>query len=74
MSTAVRYSNKPQETTEPPESPCIGVCTPDPVDEDHCMGCFRSMDEIEEWSRMTPEEQWAVVRELPSRDPEAAEG
>lgn len=69
MSTAERYHPDQAEAVEPPDSPCIGVCTPD--DEDYCMGCFRTMDEIEDWSDMTPEEQWAVVRELPSRDPDA---
>ncbi|MEA5444731.1 DUF1289 domain-containing protein [Gammaproteobacteria bacterium AB-CW1] len=52
---------------EPPESPCVGVCTMD--DEGYCMGCFRSLTEIAQWSQLSPEEQWEVVRQLPERDP-----
>lgn len=50
----------------PPESPCVGVCTMD--GEGYCIGCLRSLDEIAEWGRMSSEEQWAVVRELPRRE------
>lgn len=31
-------------------SPCISVCRMTP-DRSHCEGCFRSIDEIREWSR-----------------------
>ncbi|NVK12264.1 MAG: DUF1289 domain-containing protein [Gammaproteobacteria bacterium] len=30
------------------ESPCIGVCALD--ENDVCMGCFRTADDITEWS------------------------
>ena len=30
-----------------PQSPCISVCLLD--DDDICVGCFRSADEITEW-------------------------
>jgi uncharacterized protein len=53
----------------PPESPCVGVCTMD--GEGYCIGCLRSLDEIAQWGRMSSEEQWAVVQDLPQR--EAAE-
>ncbi|MCP1726239.1 putative Fe-S protein YdhL (DUF1289 family) [Natronospira proteinivora] len=60
------------ESPEPPESPCVGVCTMD--DEGHCIGCFRTLDEIAQWGTLSPEEQWRVVEELPARDPQANSG
>ena len=48
-----------------PDSPCVGVCTLD--DDGLCLGCLRSEREIAGWTRMTAEQQWAVVRDLPNR-------
>ena len=31
-------------------SPCVRLCTLD--DADICIGCFRSLDEIKDWSRL----------------------
>ena len=53
------------DRTERPESPCVGVCTLG--DDDLCIGCLRTGDEIGRWMRMTPAEQWAVVLDLPKR-------
>jgi len=52
---------------EPPESPCVGVCTMD--DEGFCMGCFRTLSEIAQWGTLSAEEQWEIVGQLPRRDP-----
>ncbi len=48
------------------ESPCIKICVIHPA-ERLCTGCLRSIDEITQWSRMTPEVRRAVMEELPSR-------
>lgn len=48
------------------ESPCIKVCVIHPAAR-LCTGCYRSIDEIGAWSRMTPEERRAVMAELPGR-------
>ena len=48
------------------ESPCVKVCIVDPKTR-LCMGCYRSMDEIRDWSRMTPAERKATMNTLPSR-------
>ena len=32
-----------------------------------CTGCYRSIDEIGTWSRMSPEERAAIMQELPDR-------
>ena len=51
------------------ESPCIKVCVIHP-EARICAGCYRTMDEISAWGRMTPEERRAVITELPDRAPQ----
>lgn len=46
-------------------SPCTGVCQLD--SEDICLGCFRSRSEIARWTRMTADEQSAVIAGLKER-------
>ena len=53
------------------ESPCIKVCVIHPT-ERLCTGCLRSIDEITEWSKMSPDARAAVMEELPSRAPRLA--
>lgn len=46
-------------------SPCISVCKMDP-DTQLCEGCFRTLDEIADWSRMADEgkrEVWRMIGE-----------
>jgi predicted Fe-S protein YdhL (DUF1289 family) len=46
-------------------SPCLSICT---LDEDNtCMGCLRTLEEIRNWSLMKPDAQWALVTELAER-------
>ncbi len=53
------------------ESPCVKLCVVHP-EERICIGCYRSIDEIGQWSRMTAESRRAVMDELPSRAPRLA--
>ncbi|PJZ84494.1 DUF1289 domain-containing protein [Leptospira harrisiae] len=48
------------------KSPCTKVCMMDP-DSGLCAGCFRTIEEIGNWSRMTEEEREIVWSELPHR-------
>lgn len=48
------------------ESPCIKICVVHP-EARICTGCLRSIDEIGQWSRMSPEARRAVMAELPER-------
>ncbi|KPP84487.1 MAG: putative Fe-S protein [Rhodobacteraceae bacterium HLUCCO07] len=48
------------------ESPCINVCVVHP-EARICTGCYRSLDEIAGWSRMSAEARRAVMDELPDR-------
>lgn len=52
-------------------SPCVKLCVVHP-EERICVGCFRSIEEISGWSRMTQEERAAVMEELPARAPRLA--
>jgi predicted Fe-S protein YdhL (DUF1289 family) len=46
--------------------PCIQICTIDP-DNELCMGCSRTSDEINNWFLMTPEEQIELIEKLKNR-------
>ena len=50
------------------ESPCVKICILHP-EEKICTGCLRTLDEIGNWSRMTPEARRAVIADLPGRAP-----
>ncbi|WP_373353477.1 DUF1289 domain-containing protein [Pseudoroseicyclus sp. CXY001] len=48
------------------ESPCVKVCVIHPRAR-ICTGCYRTVDEIAAWSRLSAEERAAVMADLPSR-------
>ncbi|WP_298842729.1 DUF1289 domain-containing protein [uncultured Roseobacter sp.] len=48
------------------QSPCVKICVVHP-EARLCTGCLRSIDEITQWSRMSPDERRAIVDDLPSR-------
>lgn len=50
------------------QSPCVKLCVVHP-EERICVGCFRSIDEISSWSRLTPEARSQIMAELPGRAP-----
>lgn len=50
------------------QSPCVKLCTIHPA-ERICVGCFRSIDEISSWSRMTAAERSEIMADLPARAP-----
>jgi predicted Fe-S protein YdhL (DUF1289 family) len=50
----------------PIPSPCDKVCTVDPVS-GLCLGCGRSLAEIERWTDFTDCERARVMSELPQR-------
>lgn len=47
------------------ESPCTKVCVIHKTG--LCVGCYRTLDEIAEWSIMTPEARRIIMAELPDR-------
>ncbi len=48
-----------------PSSPCLNICTLD--GQGVCRGCFRTLEEIAGWIRMTPADQWATVERADAR-------
>lgn len=50
------------------DSPCIKICVIHP-EERLCVGCYRSIDEIAGWSRLTPAERATITADLPNRAP-----
>jgi len=48
------------------ESPCVDICVIHP-EARLCTGCYRSMDEISRWSRMSSGERAVVMAALPDR-------
>ena len=53
------------------DSPCIKICVIHP-EERICVGCYRTIEEIATWSRLTPEERRAIMADLPTRLPKLA--
>jgi len=49
-------------TRSGPTSPCINVCVLD--EHDCCKGCRRTVTEIARWSRLSADEQWAVIARI----------
>jgi hypothetical protein len=49
-----------------PVSPCVGVCTLDPVSF-FCRGCLRTIEEIAQWPRLAAEDKRRVLASLPVR-------
>lgn len=47
-------------------TPCVQVCVVD-GESGLCLGCFRTLREIAQWSALTEGERNAVMAELPSR-------
>jgi uncharacterized protein len=48
------------------ESPCVKICVVHPETRT-CTGCWRTIDEISAWSRMSPDARRAVMAALPER-------
>jgi predicted Fe-S protein YdhL (DUF1289 family) len=48
------------------ETPCIKICVLDPASK-HCLGCGRSLAEIERWTVFSDEERRRIMAELPRR-------
>ncbi|CAI8247123.1 MAG: DUF1289 domain-containing protein [Planktomarina sp.] len=48
------------------DSPCIKLCSIHPS-ERICVGCYRSIEEIGVWSKLSSESRLAIMEELPGR-------
>ena len=48
------------------ESPCIGVCEYDDTEE-FCMGCYRSVEDLQKWWIYTKEEKEEALKKIAIR-------
>lgn len=48
------------------DSPCLNICIVHPH-ANICTGCFRTIDEISSWSKMSETERKGIIKELPNR-------
>lgn len=58
QSSASRMSPDVRLPSDPPASPCIGVCQ---LLEKICVGCGREIGEIAEWGAASPERKAEIV-------------
>ena len=56
----------PVWTRDEIESPCVRICVVHP-EARICTGCYRSIDEIGRWSKMSAEERAQIMEDLPGR-------
>lgn len=56
--------------SEKVRSPCVSVCALD--ENDLCIGCHRTGDEILRWTRMTNQERREVLQEVAKREEKVA--
>ena len=47
------------------DSPCVGICQYN--DEEVCIGCFRTAEEISQWTTISDEERDKIIGELDTR-------
>ncbi|KAA3624280.1 MAG: DUF1289 domain-containing protein [Proteobacteria bacterium] len=60
-----RTERPPREFDQSVPSPCISVCTLN--DDDVCIGCFRSAEEIREWMILDREQKLEVLERVRMR-------
>ena len=53
------------------QSPCVKLCVVHP-EERLCVGCYRTIEEISAWSRLTHEARATIMADLPARAPRLA--
>lgn len=46
------------------KSPCINICK---YNNKHCIGCYRTIEEISNWTKYTDKEKKKIIKELPKR-------
>ena len=56
----------PDRPPPPIKTPCVKVCVVD-GESGLCMGCYRRLNEVAGWARLTEAERDAVLAELPGR-------
>jgi predicted Fe-S protein YdhL (DUF1289 family) len=47
-------------------SPCVSICALDAAGA-HCLGCYRSLDEVASWPTLSPDERRRVLARVEDR-------
>ena len=47
-------------------SPCVNICRMDDNNR-YCIGCWRTLDEIKQWSMLSDEQRATIMGQLESR-------
>jgi hypothetical protein len=50
----------------PIKTPCIKICVVD-GESGLCMGCYRRLNEVASWSKLSPDQRDDIMAELPNR-------
>lgn len=55
------------------KTPCVSICILEEGDsddskDDYCIGCFRTVREIQNWNRYTDDERDQIMAKLPERE------
>lgn len=58
--------DKQKPSAEMVKSPCVHICCLD--EQDICLGCYRSCDEITQWGGMSNEERKDVMKKVAERE------
>ncbi|MCB1754898.1 MAG: DUF1289 domain-containing protein [Gammaproteobacteria bacterium] len=66
-------TDRPDSQDTPIKSPCIGICTLD-RETSVCIGCFRNLDEIIDWTAFSEEEKRRVLIHCRTRQKELEDG
>ncbi|MCA6065308.1 DUF1289 domain-containing protein [Thalassolituus marinus] len=56
--------------TTPVRSPCVSICALD--DNDVCVGCYRTGQEISSWGRFSDDERREVLKKVAEREQAAS--
>ncbi|WP_197443249.1 DUF1289 domain-containing protein [Lignipirellula cremea] len=67
------FANTPERMPDAPASPCINFCQLDPSSQ-ICQGCWRTLNEIVAWPRLSAQQQHTVVAACQTRAVERANG
>jgi predicted Fe-S protein YdhL (DUF1289 family) len=62
----VSSNDSPGDPMTSVPSPCNSICTID-AELGLCIGCYRTLDEIASWMRLSDDRKRDVVRSLPAR-------
>ena len=57
---------QPPRPPAPIKTPCIKVCVVD-GESGLCLGCYRRLNEVATWTRLTEAERETILAELPDR-------